>query len=409
MSNVLKDKKIILGVSGGIAAYKACDLVRRLQDEGAEVHVVLTAAAQQFVTPMTFQALSQNAVHTDLFSLTEESQMGHIQLADEADLILIAPASADLIAKLSTGMANDLLTTLVLVTQAPIFLAPAMNVNMWAKPVVQKNIVTLKERGFLIIDPEEGSLACGWEGAGRLPEVKNMISWLQEKLSDSKSQKFMHDSSLKGKKVLINAGPTREFYDPIRFLSNPSTGKMGFALAREAQRRGAQVTLVAGPVDLESPSGVKRIDVVSAQDMLKACEKAFAQTDLFIATAAIADYHFKKVHAQKVKKENKKLQFELEPNPDILKALSKKKKKHQRLVGFAAETQKIKEYAKQKLQEKSLDLIIVNDVSKKEIGFASERNQVTMIDSHGHQKQSSLAHKDQVASEILDYISGLFN
>lgn len=405
----LNHKKIILGVSGGIAAYKACELVRRLQDQGADVHVVLTQAAQKFVTPLSFQALSQNAVHTNLFDLTEESQMGHIQLADEADLVLIAPTSADLLAKMSIGMADDLLTTLILVTRAPVFLVPAMNVNMWEKSIVQENIQKLQEQNFQVLEPAEGNLACGWQGKGRLPEVPEIVSWLQERFGEIEEQKT-HDLegvSLQGKRVLINAGPTREFYDPVRFLSNPSSGKMGFALAREAQRRGAQVTLVAGPVQLETPKGVQRLDVVSAEQMLAACEKYFEDADIFIATAAVADYRFKEVRSHKMKKSHQSLQFELEANPDILKTLAKKKKTEQCIVGFAAETEELKSNASKKLKEKNLDLIIVNDVSNAQIGFASDKNQVVMIDKNGQEWPSSLADKRHIASEILDKIAQL--
>lgn len=401
----LKGKKILLGVSGGIAAYKACELLRRLNDRGADVHVILTASAQKFVTPLTFQALSQKPVHTDLFSLTEESEMSHIKLADEADLLLIAPATADILAKLAHGLADDLLTTIALVTRAPIFFAPSMNVNMWEKPVVQENISTLSKRGYSMVEPTEGYLACGWEGKGRLAEPEAILAKLEGYFSPSKKSK---KKSLAGLKVVINAGPTREHLDPVRFLSNPSTGKMGFALAEAARERGAEVTLIAGPVSLETPSEVRRLDVVSSQEMLKACEKLFPSADLFIATAAVGDFAPQSSLPQKLKKNGKALRLELQPTTDILLSLGRKKRKGQVLVGFAAETEALLDHAREKLKKKNLDLIVANDVSESGVGFASSDNRVTLLDRNGRSTALAKMDKKSVAEHILDAVEKLY-
>jgi len=400
----LKGKKILLGVGGGIAAYKSCELLRRLAERGADVHVVLTPSAQQFVTALTFQAISQHPVHTDLFSLTEESEMSHIKLADEADLLLIAPATADLIAKLAHGIANDLLTTVALVARAPVFFAPSMNVNMWEKDVVQDNVQTLLRRGYRMVEPAEGYLACGWEGKGRLAEPEVILSAVERHFSDGGSGK---KKSLAGRKVLINAGPTREFLDPVRFLSNPSSGKMGFALAEAARRRGAEVTLVAGPVALPTPEGVRRIDVVSSAQMREACEKHFPQADLFIGTAAVGDFAPAKALPQKLKKNGRALRLELQPTTDILLSLGKAKRKGQVLVGFAAETESLISNAKEKLKKKNLDLIVANDVSQRDIGFAGEDNRVTLIDRRGKATPLEKMPKAAVAERILDAVEKL--
>lgn len=403
----LKDKKILLGVGGGIAAYKTCEVLRRLTDAGADVHVVMTRSAQQFVTPLTFQSLSKNPVHTDLFNLNEESEINHIKLADEADLVVITPTTANLIGKLASGLADDLLTTAILVARAPVFLAPSMNVNMWEKDVVQQNLQTLRDRGFQIIEPEEGFLACGWEGKGRVADPAVIVQALAEckitKLSSNKKK------SLTGKKILINAGPTREYLDPVRFISNPSSGKMGFALAQEAEARGAQVTLVTGPVNLPTPPGVGRVEITTAQEMLEVCLKQFSQVDVFIGTAAVGDYRPKIEQKQKIKKKKQGLNLDLIPNPDILLELSQKKKPGQFLVGFAAETENILENAKKKLSAKKLDLIVANDVSKTGTGFASDLNQALFLDAQGGEEKNPLLTKTELAIQILDRIEGLIS
>ncbi len=403
----LKNKKILLGVSGGIAAYKACEVTRRLTERGAEVRVILTKAAEKFVTALSFQALSQHPVHSDLFNLTEESEMGHIKLADEADLFLIAPATADLLAKLATGLADDLLTTAALVTRAPLLFAPSMNVNMWEKEVVQENIRKLQSRGCQMIEPAEGYLACGWEGKGRLAEPETIVAAVVERLRGpfGTSKK----KTLAGKKVLINAGPTREYLDPVRYISNPSSGKMGFALAAAARRRGAEVTLVAGPVSLPTPEGVRRIDVVSAEEMHKACRKAFPSCDLFIASAAVGDYTPTLKLDKKMKKSDQKLSLDLKPSLDILRSLGAEKKKGQVLIGFAAETEKLRRYAEEKLKKKHLDLIVANDVSRSDVGFSSESNQVTLFFREGKPKSLAKMPKSAVAEAILEEAEALLS
>jgi phosphopantothenoylcysteine decarboxylase/phosphopantothenate--cysteine ligase len=396
----LKNKKILLGVSGGIAAYKACEVVRRLTERGAEVRVIMTKAAEKFVTALSFQALSQHPVHSDLFNLTDESEMGHIKLADEAELFLIAPATADVLGKLANGLADDLLTTAALVTRAPILFAPSMNVNMWEKEAVQENIRKLQSRQYQMIEPAEGYLACGWEGKGRLAEPETIVASVLERLRSPlvASKK----KNLAGKKVLINAGPTREYLDPVRYISNPSSGKMGFALAAAAHARGAEVTLIAGPVALPTPAGVRRIDVVSAEEMLKACRKAFPLCDLFIASAAVGDYTPTLKLDKKMKKTDRKISLDLKPSLDILRSLSAEKKKGQVLVGFAAETDNLRRYAQEKLKKKNLDMIVANDVSRSDIGFSSEANQVSLFFRESKPKSLGKMAKREVAEAILD-------
>jgi phosphopantothenoylcysteine decarboxylase/phosphopantothenate--cysteine ligase len=406
MSN-LKGKKIILGVSGGIAAFKACEILRRLQEKGSEIHVVLTQAAQKFVTPLTFQSLSQNPVHTDLFNLTEESEMSHIKLADEADLLLIAPATADLIGRLAHGLADDLLTTVALVTKAPLLLAPSMNVNMWEKAVVQENIQTLKKRGVRFLDPESGYLACGWEGKGRLPGVDVITEEVEQILKVSALQP--QKKKLAGKNILITAGPTREFLDPVRYLSNPSSGKMGFALAQSASDWGAQVTLITGPVQLPSPPGVHRIDINSAEEMLAACQSSFDEADVLIATAAVGDYRVDPIPNKKIKKSEGSLKLTLVPNPDILTQLSLRKKNGQLVIGFAAESERLIEHATEKLKKKKLDMIVANDISDPDIGFNSDQNKVVLIFSSGETKSLPVLPKTEVAEKILNEILELLN
>lgn len=400
----LKDKKIVLGVSGGIAAYKACEILRRLMDQGAEVHVVLTPAAQKFITPLSFQALSGRAVHTDLFSLTEESEMGHIQLADQADLILIAPTTADLIGRVRAGLAGDLLCTILLASKAPVLFVPSMNVNMWEQAIVQENIQALSQRGYHFIEPETGYLACGWVGKGRLADVEQILAKTNELLLTNSNLK---KKSLRDKRILINAGPTREYLDPVRFISNPSSGKMGFALATAAQARGAKVTLVTGPVNLATPKDIERINVTSANEMLLACEKYFSKSHIFIATAAVGDYRPEQTSNHKIKKQDQSLNLTLTPNPDILQRLSTNKKNGQIVVGFAAETENLIQNAEAKRKKKNLDLIAVNDVSKKDIGFGSDQNQITLIDANGKKTPLPILSKQEAANKVLDRVEEL--
>lgn len=394
----LADKRILLGVTGGIAAYKSADLVRRLQDRGATVRVVMTAGAREFVKPLTFQALSGNPVHTDLLDPAAEAAMGHIELAKWADVILIAPASASAMARLAAGMADDLLSTLCLASEAPLVLAPAMNQAMWRHPATEANAQTLQSRGAILLGPDAGSQACGDVGPGRMLEPLEIVEGLINTIAPQQV--------LKGKKVAITAGPTREALDPVRYLSNHSSGKMGFAIAAAAARAGAEVTLIAGPVRLDTPAGVKRVDVVSTEDMHKAAEHAADDSDLFIAAAAVVDFRPAVVANQKIKKEdgNDSDVLQLVKNPDIVAAIAGRTSKRPFVVGFAAETEKVAEHAKGKLARKNLDMIIANDVSDPKGGFNSDRNQVILIDGDGEQLLPA-ALKTELAAQLIALIA----
>lgn len=366
----LANKRIVLGISGGIAAYKSADLVRRLRDAGADVQVVMTAAAQQFITPLTLQALSGNPVHTDLLDPEAEAAMGHIELARWADLVLLAPASADSLARLAQGIANDLLTTLWLATKAKRAVAPAMNQQMWAAATVQANIAQLRAQGVAVFGPAEGVQACGDVGAGRMLEAVELASLCADQFQTG---------SLTGKHVVITAGPTREAIDPVRYLSNHSSGKMGFAIAQACVEAGAQVTLIAGPVALATPDRVRRVNVTSAQQMLEAAEALVNENaHVFIATAAVADYRPAGVADQKIKKSADKLTLELVRNPDIVATIAARPHKPF-VLGFAAETQDVEAYARDKLARKKLDMIACNDVARQDIGFQSDDNALTVI------------------------------
>ncbi|WP_031756746.1 bifunctional phosphopantothenoylcysteine decarboxylase/phosphopantothenate--cysteine ligase CoaBC, partial [Pseudomonas aeruginosa] len=369
-------KRIVLGVGGGIAAYKSAELVRRLRDQGAEVRVVMTQGGREFITPLTLQALSGHPVHTDLLDPAAEAAMGHIELARWADLVLIAPATADLMARLVQGVANDLLTTLVLATDAQIALAPAMNQAMWRDTATQANAELLRQRGFHLFGPAAGSQACGDVGLGRMLEA--------EELAQRAADCFQRQA-LTGVHVLITAGPTQENIDPVRYITNHSSGKMGFALAEAAVEAGARVTLVTGPVHLPTPDRVQRVDVVSARDMLAACEAAMP-CDLLIASAAVADYRPEVVAAHKLKKDptsGEGLLLQLVRNPDILATLAQREDRPFS-VGFAAETENLLDYAARKLKDKNLDLIVANDVANPSIGFNSDENAITVIDRDLH-------------------------
>ena len=397
MSRALDGKTVVLGVSGGIAAYKAADLVRELGRGGAKVHVVMPAAAQEFVTPLTFQTLSGNPVATETFDLTQESQIGHIRLADRADVVVLAPATANLIAKLAHGIADDLLTTVLLATRAPVLVAPAMNVHMYENGIVQENLAKLRTHGLRIIEPGEGSLACGYEGKGRLPETAVLVAEIERALTAA---------DLVGKRVLVSAGPNREAIDPVRFLSNRSTGKMGFALAAAAWRRGAEVTLVAGPTALATPHGVHRIDVTTAAEMHAAIAAELKPAHILLMTAAVADYRPKRVAPQKLKKGPGGLSIELTRTVDILADIVPRKGKRI-VVGFAAETEDVVANAERKLREKKLDMIVANDVGATDTGFAVDTNAVLIIDRYGKRDTTPLLSKDEVADRILDRVVAL--
>ena len=390
----LTNRRIALGITGGIAAYKAAELVRRLRERGATVRVVMTKAAQQFITPLTLQALSGNPVHTDLLDPAAEAAMGHIELARWADLVLIAPASADFIARLAHSHADDLLSTLCLATSAPIALAPAMNQGMWRDAGTQANAALLRARRIELWGPADGDQACGDVGPGRMLEA--------EQLAQLAANSFA-SRILDGKRVLITAGPTREAIDPVRYISNHSSGKMGFALARAAVDAGAQVTLIAGPVALDTPDRVERIDVQSAQQMFDAVMAYIEKCDIFIAAAAVADYRPAAIAADKLKKRHAEMTLTLVRNPDIVASVARRRPKPY-TVGFAAETNRVVDYARDKLERKNLDLIVANDVSAPGLGFNSDDNAVTVLSSDAEiviEARSKLL----VAREIMELIA----
>lgn len=391
----LAGQRIVLGVTGGIAAYKAADLARRLQDAGAQVQVVMTDAATQFVTPMTFQALTGRPVRSSLWDAAAEAAMGHIELARWADRIVIAPASADLIARLAQGMGSDLLSTICLASEAPIALAPAMNRVMWANAATQANVATLRARGMQVLGPGEGDQACGEVGAGRMLEPMQIVSAL-----DSTAVPAL----LSGRRLLISAGPTFEDLDPVRFLGNRSSGKMGFALASEATRMGAQVTLVAGPVSLCTPDRVQRIDVRRAVQMRDAVIAALPGQDVFISAAAVADYMPAHTEPRKIKKSAASLSLELVRTPDIVSEVARHAQRPTLVVGFAAETNDVEKHALGKLQSKGLDLIAANDVAAEGIGFESDDNALTVY-STSERHAIARGSKSEVARRLLELIA----
>lgn len=387
----LTNKQILLGVTGGIAAYKSADLVRRLQDLGASVRVVMTRAAQEFITPLTFQALSGYPVHTELLDSEAEAAMGHIQLARWADLVLVAPASADFMARLAQGKGDDLLATLCLATRAPIALAPAMNQAMWANSATQENLSRLSARGIHVLGPAEGSQACGEVGAGR------MLEPLQ--IAEAAAGLF-ETGSLAGRKLVITAGPTREALDPVRYLSNHSSGKMGYALAQAAVEAGARVVLISGPTQLQAPPRVTMLAVTSALEMHAAALAQAADCDLFIGAAAVADYRPVQRSEQKIKKAaSDSLSLELVKNPDIIAAVAALKPKPY-TVGFAAESEQLVVYARDKLVRKGLDLVIANNIAEAGIGFNSDDNAVTLVDTQGEEALTQRS-KAQLARDLI--------
>jgi len=391
----LVNKRILLGVTGGIAAYKSADLVRRLQDAGADVRVVMTASAREFITPLTMQALSGHPVHSELLDPNAEAAMGHIELARWADLVLVAPASANFMARLAHGHGNDLLTTLCLATGAPIAIAPAMNQQMWADNATQKNLLVLQEKGVHVFGPASGSQACGDVGQGRMLEPMEICQAAAD---------VFENQLLTGKHVVITAGPTREAIDPVRYITNKSSGKMGFALAEVAAEAGARVTLIAGPVNLPTPARVNRVDVSRAQDMYDACMEVVGQgADIFIATAAVADYRPMVTADHKIKKSTEEVHLTLVKNPDIVAAVAEHDKRPF-TVGFAAETRDVIAYASAKLTNKKLDMIATNDVSGANVGFNSDNNALTVIWPGGH-KVLPLASKRQIATQLIELIA----
>lgn len=399
MSN-LAEKRILLGITGGIAAYKSIELIRFLTKAGADVQVVLTDGAKAFVTEMTLQAISGKPVRSTLLDPTAEAGMGHIELAKWADLIVIAPASADFMARYAQGMANDLLTTLCLATEAPVLIAPAMNQAMWRHPATQANSRLLTERGVLSIGPADGAQACGDIGPGRMSEPADIFSNVNDYLAAAAKPQ-----DLTGQHWVITAGPTMEAIDPVRYISNHSSGKMGYALAQAAQRRGAKVSLISGPVAISAPQGVTLMKVKSADDMLAACQQVMTQkADVFIGAAAVADFKMKSQSNQKMKKQadSNELQLTLVKNPDIIATIAKQQGANY-MVGFAAETQDVIAYAKSKLERKGLDMIIANDVSRSDIGFNQDENQVTAITKNKTWSPEK-ASKQQLAMQLVEHI-----
>ncbi|WP_256414432.1 bifunctional phosphopantothenoylcysteine decarboxylase/phosphopantothenate--cysteine ligase CoaBC [Acinetobacter sp. 5862] len=405
--SVIPHKNIILAVTGGIAAYKSAILVRRLKDFGFDVRVVMTQGAQAFITPLTFQALSGNPVHTELLDPEAEAGMGHIELARWADLVLVAPASCDSIAKFANGLADDLLSTLYLATKAPVWVAPAMNQQMWAAKATQRNLQTLVEDGVHVIMPDAGEQACGDVGLGRMPEPEDLarqVAAYFHKAQRAIAEKF---GLLAGKRVTITAGPTREAIDPVRYISNHSTGKMGFSLAAACYAAGAKVTLVAGPVSLDTPNGVQRINVSSAMQMLDVSMNQLKEgCDIFIATAAVADYRVAQVAEHKIKKAGDELAVALVKNPDIVATIAEQQQRPF-MVGFAAETQNVEQYAAGKLVAKKLDMIACNDVSRPDIGFASDENAMTVFFAqsyHMEKRELEKASKQEISQQLVEAI-----
>ncbi|EKD7164572.1 bifunctional phosphopantothenoylcysteine decarboxylase/phosphopantothenate--cysteine ligase CoaBC [Vibrio vulnificus] len=395
----LAGKKILLGISGGIAAYKCADLTRRLKERGAEVQVVMTKAAKEFITPLTMQAVSGRPVSDSLLDPAAEASMGHIELAKWADLILLAPATADLIARMAAGMGNDLLTTLVLATDAPVAVSPAMNQQMYRNVATQENIATLSRRGMEIWGPAAGEQACGDVGPGRMLEPMQLVALCEQ---------FFQPKPLQDKSILITAGPTREAIDPVRYITNHSSGKMGYALAQAAMQLGANVTLVSGPVSLPTPVNVNRINVDSAQEMYDAVMAQASDHDVFISCAAVADYRPATIAEQKLKKtdDSDEMTITMVKNPDIVASVSAMTENRPFTVGFAAETNDVEVYARRKLEKKKLDLLCANDVSVEGQGFNSSDNAITLYWSQG-EKALPLNSKAALSMEILKQIQTL--
>jgi phosphopantothenoylcysteine decarboxylase/phosphopantothenate--cysteine ligase len=394
-----KQPKIVLGVSGGIACYKAVELVRLLVQDGLGVQVIMTRGATEFVTPLTFQTLSGNPVATETFSLTQESDIGHIHLADAADLLAIAPATANMIGKIANGIADDLLTTVIMATQAPVLIAPAMNIHMFENPILQENLRKLRRVGYHVLEPAEGFLACGYEGKGRLPDPETIAEEIH---------RLLKKKDLVGERLLITAGPNREPLDPVRYLSNRSSGKMGYALARAALRRGAEVALVSGPTALEAPAGARVIRVNTAAEMRDAVLQEFAACTTVIMAAAVADYRPVGGGDQKIKRGEGPMELRLEPNPDIVKELGRMKD-GKFLVGFAAETEDLTANAARKLRDKNLDMIVANNVAEAGSGFDGDTNVATILDRSGTPRSLPLMTKDELADLIYDHLLALKN
>ena len=413
---MLNGKKIVLGVTGGIAAYKCVDLASRLRKKGAEVHVILTRGAQNFVTETAMREISGNPVITSMWGEIHNYDVEHIALSTLADVVLSAPAASNVLAKAAAGIADDMLTTTVLATRAPIFVAPAMNSNMYENPVTQQNITTLQQRGWQLIPPASGHLACGTSGIGRMPEPAELVEVLENyfageggsvESADGNTMDNTMGSTMQGMKILVTAAGTREPIDPVRYIGNRSSGKMGYAIAEAAARLGAEVTLISGPSFLQPPAGVEFFGVESAREMRQLVQERFPACDIVIKAAAVADYRVKNVSDQKIKKNDAELTLVLEKNPDILKELGEMKQPHQTLVGFAAETQNLLQYAQGKLEKKNLDMIVANDVSKPQAGFNVDTNLIKLLKRDGSIEELPLMSKKELAYIILDRVMKL--
>ena len=415
---MLKDKNIILGVTGGIAAYKCVDLVSRLRKQGANVHVILTKGAQNFVTETAMREISGNPVVTSMWQEIQQYDVEHIALAQLADVVLVAPATANVIAKCACGMADDMLTTTLLATKAPVFFAPAMNTNMYENSITQQNLHTLQERGCHIIDPAAGHLACGTSGVGRMPEPQELVEILADFFATGKElaesdevdslQHLAEGLDFSGLNILVTAAGTREPIDPVRYIGNRSSGKMGYAIAEAARDLGANVTLISGPSALTPLAGVNFFKVESARDMRRLVLENFPESQIVIKAAAVADYRVKNVADHKIKKNDEELTLVLEKNPDILKELGQKKQKGQVLVGFAAETQNLIQYAQSKLEKKNLDMIVANDVSKPQAGFNVDTNLIKLLKRDGSIEELPLMSKKDLAYIILNHVMKIY-
>lgn len=393
--NVLHDKNIVLGVCGGIAAYKSVELLRRLVKLGARVRVVMTRSAARFVGPMTFAVLSENKVCLDLFDEKNDAAIRHIAWAEAAQAVVIAPATANMVAKLAHGIADDALSTFMLAVTCPVMICPSMNSNMFEHPAHRRNLRQLEADGNLVLAPGEGELACGTTGPGRLPEPEEIVDRLIS---------FLSPDDLAGKRFLITAGPTREAIDPVRFISNPSSGKMGYAIARAAERRGARVTLVTGPVSLASPLNVEVVPVVTADDMAEAVFSRLEQAHVIVKVAAVSDYRPVHTETHKIKKSRDEIELVLERTTDILKTVGRRKRDDQIVVGFAAETRDMASYALKKLDEKRLDLIAANLIGPPDSGFTADTNRMTLFFADGRKTVLDVMDKDTVAHLILDQV-----
>ncbi len=393
----LDGKRVLLCVGGGIAAYKSAELVRQFIAAGASVQVAMTKAALEFISPLTLQTLSKQRVATDILSVSDDAEIGHIRIGDEADAVIVAPATAGLISRMASGMADDVVTAALLVTTAPVVVAPAMNTNMLEHPAVRENLDRLAGFGHRIVAPDSGELACGYEGPGRLPDPRVLVEETVAALSDR---------DLAGFRVLVSAGPTREPLDPVRFISNRSSGRMGYAVAEAAQRRGAEVTLVSGPVALAPPRGCRVIHVETAAEMNEAMRAHVVASDLVVMVAAVADYRMAEVSPSKIKKHGGGLELALERTEDILTGISRARGRRV-VVGFAAETEDLIENAVSKLTRKGLDLIVANDVTEEGSGFDTETNSAVLIDASGTQERTGLIAKTELAELILDRSTGL--